>query len=33
MELNYPTNQDETYVMVNQINEFVDSLEKTAEEE
>ena len=33
LELTYPTNQDETYVMVNKINEFVDSLEQTAEEE
>ena len=33
LELNYPTNQDETYVMVNQINDFVDSLEETDKEE
>ena len=33
LELTYPTNQDETYVMVNKINEFVDSLEETSEEE
>ena len=33
LELNYPTNQDETYVMVNDIHEFIDSLEETAEGE
>ena len=33
LELEYPTNQDETYVMVNKINEFVDSLEETVEGE
>ena len=33
LELKYPNNQDETYVMVNEINEFVDSLEETAGEE
>ena len=32
LELTYPTNQDETYVMVNKINDFVDSLEQTTEE-
>ena len=33
LELDYPTNQDETYVMVNKINDFVDSLEETVKEE
>ena len=33
LEITYPTNQDETYVMVNKINEFVDSLEETVEGE
>ena len=33
LELKYPDNQDETYVMVNSINEFIDSLDKTTEEE
>jgi putative methanogenesis marker protein 5 len=33
LELTYPTDQDETYVMVNKINEFVDSLEQTDKEE
>jgi putative methanogenesis marker protein 5 len=33
LELNYPTNQDETYVMVNDIHEFIDSLEEASEEE
>ncbi|WP_405293888.1 methanogenesis marker 5 protein [Methanobrevibacter sp.] len=33
LELTYPTNQDETYVMVNKINDFVDSLEQNTEEE
>ena len=33
LELKYPDNQDETYVMVNAINEFIDSLEETSEEE
>ena len=27
LEVTYPTNQDETYVMVNDINDFIDSLE------
>ena len=33
LEVTYPTNQDETYVMVNDINDFIDSLEETKEEE
>ena len=32
LELTYPTNQDETYMMVNNINNFVDSLEESEEE-
>ncbi|MDO5823713.1 methanogenesis marker 5 protein [Methanobrevibacter sp.] len=33
LELDYPTNQDETYVMVNKINEFADSLQENSGEE
>ena len=33
LEITYPTNQDETYVMVNEINNFIDSLEEKSEEE
>ena len=33
LELTYPTNQDETYVMVNDVNEFIDSLEEISGEE
>jgi len=32
LEVTYPTNQDETYLMVNEINDFVDSLEESGEE-
>ncbi len=33
LEVTYPTDQDETYVMVNDINDFIDSLEETDKEE
>ena len=33
LELTYPTNQDETYVMVNSVNDFIDSLEEANKEE